>query len=69
MAHTHNPGEDLNHIFILHLWREHVDAPWRASLRASGNDERTGFADLEQLAIFLLYLTEGRPFADQTHET
>ncbi|HNP72241.1 MAG TPA: hypothetical protein PLO33_12705 [Kouleothrix sp.] len=53
--------EGLSHTYVLHVWREHPNAPWRASLRASGSQERIGFADLEQLAIFLFRLTEQRP--------
>ena len=60
MTHHHAPDEDLSHTYVLHMWREHPGAPWRASLRASGSQERLGFADLEQLAIFLINMTEQR---------
>ena len=67
---AHTPDEDLSHTYVLHVWRERPDAPWRASLRASGSQERLGFADLEQLAIFLLHLTEQQslPDSDRTPE-
>ena len=45
--------------YLLSLWREAPDAPWRAALRRAGSDERLGFADLEALALFLLRLDTG----------
>jgi hypothetical protein len=62
--HAPTPDQDLSHTYVLHVWREHSGAPWRASLRASGSQQRLGFADLEQLAIFLIHMTEQRSLAD-----
>ena len=47
-------------VYLLSLWRETANAPWRAALRQSGTSERIGFADLEALALFLLRLNDGR---------
>ena len=47
-------------VYLLTLWRETADAPWRAALRHSGTQERVGFADLEALALFLLRLNDSR---------
>jgi hypothetical protein len=45
--------------YLLSLWREAPDAPWRAALRLAGSEERLGFANLEALALFLIRLDEG----------
>ena len=47
-------------VYVLTLWRETTDAPWRAALRRAASQERVGFADLEALALFLLRLNETR---------
>jgi len=44
--------------FVLRLWREHPDTPWRCSLQAADGAERLGFADLEQLLAYLLRLAD-----------
>jgi len=41
-------------IYLLRLWREATEAPWRLSLRAASEGEPIGFADLDDLVIFLL---------------
>jgi hypothetical protein len=45
-------------VYLLSLWRETADAPWRAALRKAGDQKRVGFADLEALALFLLRLDD-----------
>jgi hypothetical protein len=45
-------------VYLLSLWRETPNAPWRAALRPAGSQERIGFADLEALALFLLRLDD-----------
>jgi hypothetical protein len=47
-----------SHTFVLTLWRERQDGPWRAALRLADGGVRVGFADLEQLAAFLLSLAD-----------
>jgi hypothetical protein len=44
------------HIFLLALWQEQADGPWRASLRPAGGTDRQGFATIEELAAYLLQL-------------
>jgi hypothetical protein len=44
--------------FLLTLWREREDGPWRAALRAADGGVRLGFGDLQQLAEFLLSLND-----------
>jgi hypothetical protein len=50
----------LSYTFLLTLWRERDDGPWRAALRMSDGGARLGFADMEELAEFLLSLA-GHP--------
>jgi hypothetical protein len=45
-------------VYLLSLWRETPEAPWRAALRMAGSQERIGFASLEALALFLVRLEE-----------
>jgi hypothetical protein len=44
--------------YLLSLWRDTADGPWRAALRQVGSPERIGFPDLEELALFLLRLND-----------
>jgi hypothetical protein len=41
-------------VYLLRLWREAPEAPWRLSLREASNSQSIGFADLDDLVIFLL---------------
>jgi hypothetical protein len=41
-------------VYLLQLWREATEAPWRLSLREASEGEPIGFADLDDLVIFLL---------------
>lgn len=45
------------HLYVLRLWQEAADTPWRAMLRPAGGGERLVFSDIEHLAIFLLCVT------------
>jgi len=45
------------HAFLLTLWQEQADGPWRAALRPADGGERQGFAAIEHLAAYLLRLT------------
>jgi hypothetical protein len=54
----HDSDSARHKIYLLSLWREAPDAPWRASLRPAGGAERRGFANLEALAQFLLRLND-----------
>jgi hypothetical protein len=50
----------LIRLYALRLWREHAGAPWRAALRPADGGDVLGFADLEQLAMYLLGLADRR---------
>lgn len=58
------------HAYLLRLWREHADSPWRISLQlsttASGSSTRLGFADLESLVDYLLTVMTKAPDIQQT---
>jgi len=58
------------HAYLLRLWREHPDSPWRISLQlsttASGSSTRLGFADLESLVDYLLTVMTKAPDIQQT---
>jgi hypothetical protein len=41
-------------LYLLQLWREATGAPWRLSLREASAGTMIGFADLDDLVIFLL---------------
>jgi hypothetical protein len=45
-------------LFVLRLWRETTESPWRAALRPAGGAAPQGFADLVQLAAYLLALDD-----------
>ena len=53
-----DPDPAHHQVYLLSLWRETADAPWRAALRQAGTAERIGFASLEALALFLLRLDD-----------
>lgn len=46
----------VSYVYLLRLWRETGDGPWRISLQEGVHSERLGFADLESLASYLDYL-------------
>ena len=58
MADRHEPEQPLSRLYVLRLWREAQGAPWQAMLRPADGGPRIGFANLEQLAIFLLRLAD-----------
>lgn len=49
--------------YLLRLWQTYSDGQlvWRASLESPHTGERQGFADLEQLFVFLAEQTNGQP--------
>ncbi len=50
-----------HHSYLLRLWRTEGlrDFEWRASLKIPETGQRIGFANLEQLFVYLMDLTEG----------
>lgn len=47
-----------SHVYLLRLWREGAGAPWRLSLREANAGAPIGFADLDDMVIFLLRVME-----------
>jgi hypothetical protein len=45
------PGE--YHAYLVRLWQEHPQAPWRASVQSVATGETVRFADLDRLFAFL----------------
>ena len=45
--------------YVLRLWQDGDDAPWRASLECARTGERHSFVDLSALFAFLECETEG----------
>lgn len=58
MGDRHEPEQLLSQLYVLRLWREAESAPWQAMLRPADGGPRIGFANLEQLANFLLRLAD-----------
>lgn len=42
------------HSYLLRLWRDDVDQPWRASLQSTATADTLAFADLHALLVFLV---------------
>ena len=70
---TKQPKNDLKNTYslsyLLRLWRTEGlrDNEWRASLEIPETGQRLGFANLEQLFVYLMDLTEGQ--ATTQHRT
>ena len=47
-------------VYLLRLWREAAGTPWRLSLREASGGKAIGFADLDDLVIFLLRMMGGK---------
>jgi hypothetical protein len=58
MSPTDREDQLHSHTFVLTLWREQDDRPWRAALRPADGGARLGFTDVEQLAAFLRGLAD-----------
>jgi len=58
-----NDLQNTHHLsYLLRLWRTGgtEDFDWRASLEIPETGKRIGFANLEQLFVYLMDLTEGQ---------
>jgi hypothetical protein len=51
--------------YMLRLWREGDDLPWRASLQNPHTGEQHSFASLERLFTYLKSQTEHPPLPDK----
>lgn len=48
--------------YLIRLWREGVNRPWRISLQDTASGERKGFASLDEAVNFLTHQLEpGEP--------
>jgi len=47
--------------YMLRLWRESADMPWRATLQDPHSQEKVGFASVEQLLAYIRTQTRERP--------
>jgi hypothetical protein len=56
-------------IYLLRLWHEAAGVPWRLSLREASDGEAIGFADLDDLVIFLLRMMAGKEGATPDSKT
>ena len=43
----------LYHSFLLRMWRESLDSPWRATLRCTRTTQEYTFAPMPELLAFL----------------
>ena len=46
------------HAYLLRLWREGADVPWRAMVEETGNGRKQTFPTLQHLITFLEELTD-----------
>lgn len=44
--------------YLLRLWKEHAQEPWRASLQNARDGAKHGFASLESMVAFLCTQTD-----------
>ena len=51
------PSADY-HAFLLRLWRDHTEAPWRFAIQRHHEREPMGFASFNELVAFLHYLMQ-----------
>ena len=66
MESSHDPDPAGYQVYLLTLWRETPNAPWRAALRPADGRPRIGFASLDALLAFLMAQTDpATPQADE----
>jgi hypothetical protein len=53
------PREERYHAYLVRLWQDGPDSPWRALTRNCANDEERRFATVEELFLFLHQQTDG----------
>ena len=54
-----SPPDERYHAYLVRLWQDRPDNPWRALTRDVGTDEELRFATLEELFLFLYRQTDG----------
>lgn len=58
MTDSSSPDERY-HAYLVRLWQERPNTPWRALVRDAANDEERRFATIEELFLFLYLQTDG----------
>jgi hypothetical protein len=53
------PPDVRYHAYLVRLWQDRPDRPWRALVRNCANDEELRFATVEELFLFLHRQTDG----------
>ena len=54
-----SPPDERYHAYLVRLWQDRPDRPWRAFVRDSANDEERRFGTIEELFLFLHRQTDG----------
>jgi hypothetical protein len=54
-----SPLEERYHAYLVRLWQDRPESPWRALTRDCANDEERRFATVEELFLFLHQQTDG----------
>jgi len=63
-----NPTAKKYQAYLLRLWRESSQQPWRAMLEDPHTGDQHGFATLEQLFAFLQQQTQAMPATGDEHD-
>jgi hypothetical protein len=54
-----SPPDERYHAYLVRLWQDGPNRPWRALTRDCANDEERRFATIEELFLFLHRQTDG----------
>jgi hypothetical protein len=54
-----SPSDERYHAYLVRLWQDRPERPWRAYIRDCANDEERRFATVEELFLFLHLQTDG----------
>ena len=54
-----SPSDERYHAYLVRLWQDRPQRPWRAFIRDCANDEERRFATIEELFLFLYRETDG----------
>ncbi len=54
-----SPSDERYHAYLVRLWQDRPDRPWRALVRCCANDAEQRFATVEELFLFLYRQTDG----------
>lgn len=54
-----SPPDERYHAYLVRLWQDGPNRPWRALTRDCATDEERRFATIEELFLFLYLQTDG----------